>query len=63
MVAVGGPVIIACMPLNFTMLFAGVVSNPVPVIVTVAPTPALVGLKLAMVGGGTKVKLVELVPV
>jgi hypothetical protein len=45
--------------LNFTRLLAGVALNPVPVIVTLAPTAPLVGLKLVMVGN--TVKLVELV--
>ena len=63
LVAVGVPVIVAVVPLNFTTLFDGVVSKFVPVIVTVAPTPPLVGLKLVIVGDSVTVKLVPLVPV
>jgi hypothetical protein len=37
--------------LNFTMLLAGVVLKPVPVIVTVAPIAPLVGVKEVMVVG------------
>lgn len=55
----------AVVPLNFTVLLAGVVSKFVPVIVTVVPIRPLAGLKLVMVGAGTvvTVKLVELVAV
>ena len=63
LVVVGVPVIVAVVPLNFTTLFAGVVSKFVPVIVTVAPNPPLVGLKLVIVGDGITVKLVVLVAV
>ena len=48
--AVGVPLTVAVVPLNFTVLLAAVVLKFVPVIVTVAPTKPLVGLKLAMVG-------------
>ena len=56
-------VAMAVVPLNFTMLLAAEVLKFVPVIVTVAPTNPLVGLKLAMVGDVTvaTVKSVELV--
>ena len=57
------PVTVATLPLILTVLFAGVVSKPVPVMVTEVPTPPLVGLKLVMVGTVITVKLVELVPV
>ena len=54
----------AVVPLNFTILFAGAVLKFVPVIVTVASTAPLNGLKLVMVGGGSvTVKLEELVAV
>ena len=43
-------VTVASVPLNFTLLFAGVVSKFVPAIVTDVPTPPLIGLKLEMVG-------------
>ena len=49
--------------LNLTILFAGVVSKFVPVMVTDDPTGPLVGLKLLIAGGGIKVKFVELVAV
>ena len=42
---------VAVVPLNFTMLFDAL--KFVPVIVTVVPTPPLVGLKLVIVGAGT----------
>ena len=43
----------AVVPLNLTVLFVAVVpSKLVPVIVTLVPTGPLVGLKLAIVGGG-----------
>lgn len=45
--------------LNLTVLLAGVALNPVPVIVTLAPTAPLVGLKPVM--EGSTVKLEELV--
>lgn len=44
---------LAAVPLNLTVLFAGVVLKSVPVIVTVFPTGPLKGVKLMMVGGGT----------
>ena len=47
-------------PLNFT---AVALVNPVPVIVTLAPTPPLVGEKLVMEGGGITVKELALVVV
>jgi hypothetical protein len=47
-------------PLNVTAVAP---VNALPVIVTVAPTPPLMGLKPVIVGCGTTVKLVELVPV
>lgn len=34
--------------------------NPVPAIVTAAPTPPLLGVKLVIAGAGMKVKFVEL---
>ena len=52
----------AWVPLNLTMLFAGVVLKFVPVMVTIAPTPAEPGVKLVMVGAVT-VKLLPLVAV
>ena len=65
LVAVGVPVIVAVVPLNFTMLFAAVVLKLVPVMVTEAPTAPLVGLKEVMVGvvAVVTVKLVVLVAV
>lgn len=53
----------AVVPLNLTVLFAGVVSKFVPVIVTEDPTGPLIGLKLLIVGGVTIVKFAELVAV
>jgi hypothetical protein len=51
-------------PLNFTTSFAAVALKFVPVIVTVAPTFPLVGVKLVIVGAGTvTLKLVLLVVV
>jgi hypothetical protein len=50
-------------PLNLTELVAGVVSKLAPEIVTVAPTPPLVGVKLEIKGGGITEKLDALVPV
>ena len=47
-------VTVAALVLNFTMLFAVVVLNPVPVIVTLEPMSPLVGEKLVMVGGTIK---------
>jgi len=51
----------AVVPLNLTVLFAGVASKLVPVIVTLVPSGPLVGVKLAIVG--VTIKLVELVAV
>ena len=58
-------VTVAVVPLNFTVLFAGVALKFVPVIVTEVPTAPLVGVKLVMVGveAVVTVKLVALVPV
>jgi hypothetical protein len=42
----------AVVPLNFTILFAGVVLKFVPVIVTVVPTTPVAGVKDEMVGTG-----------
>ena len=43
-------VTVAAVPLNITMLFAGVVSKFVPVMVTVVPMGPLAGAKLVIVG-------------
>ncbi len=43
-------VMVAAVPLNLTVLFARVVSKPVPVMATVVPAEPVVGEKLAMVG-------------
>jgi hypothetical protein len=43
-------------PLNFTVLLIAVVLKLVPVIVTVAPTRPLAGVKLVIVGGKITVK-------
>ena len=43
-------VTVASMPLNFTVLFAGVSEKLVPVMVTVVVAPPLVGVKLVMAG-------------
>lgn len=43
-------VTVEVVPLNFTVLLAGVVLKFVPVMVTVVPTNPLTGLKLVMVG-------------
>src|SRR5947209_17621473 len=51
---------VAVVPLNFTAVAP---VEAVPVIVTLAPTPPLVGEKLVMVGGGITVKLLALVAV
>jgi hypothetical protein len=51
---------VALVPLNFTAVAP---VKPVPVIVTLAPIPPLVGEKLVTVGTGTTVKLELLVPV
>jgi len=52
--------LVEAVPLNFTAVAP---VKFVPVRVTEAPIPPLVGLKLVMVGAATKVKLEELVPV
>jgi hypothetical protein len=54
-------VIEAEVPLNVTRLFAGVVLKFVPLIVTVAPTAPLVGLKFVKVGVGNMVNVDALV--
>jgi hypothetical protein len=54
--------IVAVTPLNLTVLFPKVGSKPVPVIVTVLPIMALVGLNELIVGL-FKVKVPELTPV
>lgn len=56
-------VTVAIVLLNFTTLLAGFVLKLVPLIMTTAPTAPLIGLKPVMVGDGSTVKLVELVPV
>ena len=58
-------VTVAAVLLNLTVLFAGVVSKLVPVMVTEAPTKPLVGLKVVIVGvvAVVTVKFPELVPV
>jgi hypothetical protein len=55
----------AVVPLNLTILFAGVVLKLVPVMVTVVPTGPDAGVKLVMVGnaGTVTVKLFALVTV
>ena len=53
--AVGVPLIVAVVPLNFTVLLAAVVLKFVPVIVTDVPTTPLVGVKDETVGAGIKV--------
>lgn len=64
LVAVGVPVIVATVPLNFTMLLDGVVLKFVPVIVTDVPTTPMAGVKLRIVGEvELTVKLVALVAV
>jgi hypothetical protein len=45
-------VIVAVVPLNFTVLLTAVVLKFVPVMVTVAPTPPESGVKLVIVGEG-----------
>jgi hypothetical protein len=57
------PVTVAATPLNCTVLFAGVVLKLVPVIVTVAPTAPLVGVKLDIVGVPGTVNIPVLVTV
>ena len=49
---VGVPVIVAVVPLNFTILLPASVLKPVPVMVTVDPTTPVAGVKLAIVGTG-----------
>ena len=56
-------VTIAIVLLNFIMLLVGVVLKFVPVMVTMASTAPLIGVKLSMVGVGKTVKSDELVPV
>lgn len=56
-------VTVATVPLNFTMLSAGVVLKSVPVRVTVVPGTATAGLKLIMVNDGITVKSDELATV
>jgi hypothetical protein len=65
LVDVGVPLILATVPLNLTILLAGVVLKFVPVIVTEVPTGPEIGLKLVMVGApaAVTVKSAELVPV
>ena len=53
-------VTVATVPLNLTVLLAGVTSKLVPVMVTVVPTAPLVGLKLLIVGLGVTVITVKL---
>ena len=55
-------VTVAGVPLNVTVLLAGVELKLVPVIVIVVPTAPLPGLKLVMVGDGI-IKLVALAPI
>jgi hypothetical protein len=55
------PVTVVGIPLNMTTLFAGVVLKFVPVIITLAPTAPLVGVKVVIVGVGNTVKFDELV--
>lgn len=63
MVVAVDAVTVAATPLkNSTLLLAGVVLKFVPVITIEAPTAALIGLKLVMIGVGT-IKFAELVPV
>jgi hypothetical protein len=54
---------VAVIPLNRTILFAGVVLKLVPVMVTVAPTAPLVGVKPDIVGVPGTVKIPVLVTV
>jgi hypothetical protein len=56
-------VMLATTPLKVTILVAGVGLKPVPVMVMVASTAPLSGLKLVMVGVAKTVKLVELATV
>jgi hypothetical protein len=61
LVAVGVPIIVAVVPLNFTMLLAAIVLKFAPMIVTLVPTAPLVGVKLAIEGGTIMIKSVALV--
>ena len=56
-------VTVAVVPLNFTVLLAGVASKFVPDIITVVPTPPDAGVNEVMVGGGITVKFVALLAV
>jgi hypothetical protein len=56
-------VTVAGVPLNATVLLAGVASKFVPVIVTAVPIPPDTGVNDEMTGGGITVKLVALVAV
>jgi hypothetical protein len=60
-VVADAPVTVARVPLNRTVLLARVELKLVPVIVTVAPTAALVGVNPVIVGVGRSVKLETLV--
>lgn len=51
LVSVDAVIVAVILLLNFTMLFAGVALKPVPVIVTVALTAPLFGVKEVMVVG------------
>ncbi len=61
MLVVVDAVTVAAVPLNITVLLAGVALKLVPVMVTVVPSGPLTGLKLVIVGGGITVKIEELV--
>ena len=54
---------VAEVPLNFTVLLAGVALKFVPEIVTVVPTPPDDGVNDEIIGGGITVKLEALVAV
>ena len=56
-------VTVAVVPLNLTVLLAGVVLKSVPVIATVLPTTPDVGVKLVMMGEAVIPKVEALVPV
>ncbi len=58
-VAVAADAVALTPPVKFTWLLEAVVSKFVPVMVSVAPTPALVGVKLVMVGVGRMVSELE----
>ena len=60
-VAVQLVIVVAVVPLNFTVLVPGVAPKFVPVIVTGAPTAPEVTDRLVMVGVGSTVKLIPLV--